>query len=212
MLLSKQHLIIIDAASKDETRSNIHALYVEPSGRTVATDGHILATVAPRPGISETEFPSVEDAEDGAPESPVLLNPHAVRAIVKAISKCPSMPILENAKLGVNSKHATFTITDLSGVATVIRTQPVESEFPHWRQVVPTDEPSFSITVDAALLERLCKIVRSFHGNAACSKPVTLHFTDPQSPVRMDVRSSDYGELTLVLMPMRGTIRNKIEP
>ncbi len=174
MRINKLHKIEA-ACSKDETRPTITQPFVQ-SGRAIATDGKILASVP----IETTEGEEVEDKR-----IPI----DALKAARKATLK-----MTPNATLTLGDKNCTLP----NGASyPVLHPEHDGSRLPRVAEIVSAkltkEDAAFSVTIDLALLERLSEAI-------GCEK-VTLCFKDGQSIIT--VLPYDRNGAFGLLMPMR---------
>src|SRR3990167_3929671 len=113
------HLSVVKAASRDHTRRNLSGVYFEP-GRTVATNGHVLAMVE-SPDLST--FPEYKgfiiDGQD--------------------LPKVSKKEHLEFAAADISPESARLTIANCNPDNMKVQTvRPVDADFPDYKQVMPT--------------------------------------------------------------------------
>ena len=170
MLLRKQALSVVGAASNDDPRYSLNGILVEPDGSTVATDGHILVKYTPRSQPDTADYPTVEGCDPAKPGAlvPFILPSDAAKDIYKAVPKGrkASLPILTDfVAIDVEQTNANgcavLGVTDLESPR-VFRPMKIEGSFPKYENVIPTADklgPKVGLGVD--LLMRICKIAKA---------------------------------------------------
>lgn len=231
MLVTKAHLCVRHAASKDETRYNLNGVRFRgversadggaPFPVTEATDGHMLirVTAASNPDAEMPPITGMEGSElDPVPFILPLKAADELAALLKKADKRLNMPILANALLDVphaNSNGSVrFAITDLERVSRV-ESRKIDGEYPNVDSVIPArpqveragkledGPPSFVINLE--LLERVIKAAREGGFSFGKSRSISARFyvKDCVSPIRVEISHPDVGELLAVVMPMR---------
>ena len=98
MLIHRNLLRVVEAASTDSTRYVINSLCINPDGSVKATDGHILVEAKEFGRGDPKEYPVIDgiDAEY-LPDGPIVLERTAVLDALKLVPKVKhTMPILVN--------------------------------------------------------------------------------------------------------------------
>lgn len=174
MKLAKIHKLE-SAVSKDETRAGICQPFIQ-SGRAIATDGKILASVP-----IETE----EGEEVEGKRIPL----DALKAARKA-----TMKLIPDCHLQLGDKLCT-----LSNGASYPVLYPEVNWLPQTHQIVSSkltpEDAAFSVTLDVSLLERLSQ--------ALGSEKVHLCFKDKQSAVTVLPAGSEINGAFGLLMPIK---------
>lgn len=165
MLLHKRNFAVRHCASKDETRLNLCGVHVTADGRTVATNGHLMAVVD-AVEVSPEEYPLLDGVDPGAAVGPVTIPLPAIESVVKALPKRTYMPILEHAVLAPNGGAETVVLasTDLETPQRVSAKR-IEG-FPLWEQVVPSSPERIAVTLGIPVLEALLKTAKEFAKDA----------------------------------------------
>lgn len=187
MRIDKAMLATVACATKDETRQSLRCVRIE-ADRTVATDGHILATVE-----------NVEKAEGFSCQ----LSVEDVSAIVKAIPRHKrSEPEPELELSAVNGTSLSLRITGFSGQQTIEKPQHA-GEFPDWQQCKPSGEITFRVGFNFNLLEQLVDVVRACGG--AKDKGNTALILDFYDKPEDTVKTGKGGQYQGVFQPIRVT-------
>lgn len=229
MLVTKAHLCVRHAASKDETRPNLNGVRFRsvenPDAKpgdavyatTEATDGHMLirVTAASSP---DSEYPALPgyESSDAAPE-PFTLPLGAADELKDVLQwagkRRGSMPILTNVLLDVPHANANgsvrFVATDLE-TQRKVEAKKIEGEYPNTDRVIP-EKPTLpdgeaapaSFTVDLNLLERVLKAAREGGFAGRTSVAARFYVTDPLSALRIEISHPNVGELLAVIMPLK---------
>lgn len=202
-LLSKEHAVVVKAASTDETRYILQGVYLEETKEglnAVATDGRILAMVEDKSGaMAADEFPAnviPKDAENDATHAIVPID--AFQSAVKALPKQGriSLPILQHVAVVMGKKTTTLGVTDLQ-CPTVKSVANIEGIFPNYRQSIPTAKADLVTAYSPALLMRACQMAVAFGLDS-----MKLEFTSALDPVKIS-GSHNGKDLTIVVVPMR---------
>ena len=212
-IYSRKHFAVRHAASKDETRYNLCGVYFDSDGSTVATDGHMLLRTVRVEQHSAGDFPSVEGFEtsDGELE-PFILPMGAVDIIRKALpKKSTTLPILDCAALAREEANGNgqvrFAVTDLEQTQTP-QARKIEADFPKYSPVTPDDDdkPTYTVTINATLLERLLKAAKEF-GSDRRDQPLKIElWAEPDDVISKPLRITHHtcdGDLEALIMPMR---------
>ena len=192
MLLDKRSFAVVHAASKDVTRAVLNGVLIEPDGKTVATDGHILAEISPCTEFEEADFPVREGAAPAwAPEGEGVVVPAEV---CKKAAKLPSskrhhLLILNAIQLCKNGSGPEFMATDLDTESRAAF-RPLDGPFPNYRQVIPkTESAKFRIGFSVAVLEKAVKIAKEFSEARPENTTMEFYLFDPQKAAVCKVRT-----------------------
>jgi DNA polymerase-3 subunit beta len=104
---------VTHACSSDETRYNLNGVYLEPSGRAVATDGHRMAVV----DFDAGPLPWAEG---------IIVPLKAVKALTALLKKADIISAVSSAKFMCVTGDDWFMSIRL-----------IEGEFPNYQQVIP---------------------------------------------------------------------------
>jgi hypothetical protein len=218
VFLNRANLASVQLASKDASRVHLHGLHVTPD-ETVATNGHALIRVK-LPSVddeSATEFTRIAgESANGAGFSPVTLPAKAVEAAAKRMPNRPQGALQGISRLSTEGTHATLVTTDGES------TTPSKFEldecdmFVDYESVLPKDEPTLSIGLNAGLLATVFKVLAQITAVRGTQKlqPVKCDvFTDsdengkPRTPVtralRLTCETASGQEVTVIVMPCR---------
>ena len=218
MLVTKAHLCVRHAASKDETRYNLNGVHFRGVERseggalspvTEATDGHMLIRVTAA-SDADAEYPEVAGFEPSPlPPEPFTLPLGAADELADVLKwagkRKGSMPILALAALDVPHANANgavrFIATDLE-TQRKVEAKKIDGEFPPIDRVIP-ERPELSFAVNLNLLEKVLKAARE--GGFATSRGCSARFyvKDALSAIRVEISNPDVGELLAIVMPIR---------
>lgn len=195
MLISKNHLSIVDIASKDNSRPVLTCLKIEKTDEgviSVATDGYVLAKITEKtPDFND--FPETPVTLKRAEK--VLLPAESAKNIDKAIKKNKALEVLNYAALG----DGAVVTTDLEKT-TSIAFQTVDGKYPEYETLMPkyTKENSVTVKLNPELLMRALKIYKN---ESSVDITIPLERTDV-SPVELQ---NDHSEVkkTVVVMPLK---------
>jgi len=184
------------AASNDETRYNLNSVRVETDGTLVATDGHRMHTVEPA---------ATRNCDDAAPAEAFSIELASADAMLKRLPrKSKKAPEPRGAELDIDETnangHAKFAMPDGDSLTAPKVTG--YGDYPDWRQVIPKEEPTVTVRLNAVYLEQLAKAARE---HCAGDENVSLELSlfDELSPIRATSENSRGDVLRVVLMPMR---------
>lgn len=152
--LNKEQLAVRHAVSRDVSREALTMICVEPDGRTVATDAHMLLQ-------ADACFQGQDKPEKADPEFAVLVDPNALYSLMRgSIGPAEHSGDDENFKgrfvvPGKNSTGTVDTCTTMDAFA--------EHKYPAWSQIMPKPERfkegggKADCLVNPELLIRACK-------------------------------------------------------
>lgn len=210
-MINRHNLAIAIACQKEGNRYTTQSILVTPN-ETVATDGHRLLRVSNPPSEAE-HFPYSETfaASDSYPE--FQLPAKDAKLIEKQLPNKPAFPVLgcvaiDGARTAKNG-NAYFGISDGGHVREIAVSKP-EGKFPDWKGVMPTGEPTFQITVDAAIIADILTLAaKAIPDPKKTLAPVTLTFYAPDQAFRIDgVLKTTEQQWTAVVMPLRPDAKN----
>jgi hypothetical protein len=220
MLLRKEALDVVSHASTEDPRYSLQGILIEPDGSAVATDGHRLAKFTPAAVPPGEDFPKVEGLDAAALDElkAFILPVDAAKAIRKAVPKVKHVEVLGYIGLDVPQTNANgcavLAVTDLSSPQ-VFRPAKIEGNFPRYQNIIPTDEPDFTVTLNAKYLQDACALAQKVSGPGRTPAAVKLQFYKPAEikprgthgtieeiakPVVLLSKSGN-GALTVVIMP-----------
>jgi DNA polymerase III sliding clamp (beta) subunit (PCNA family) len=202
MLTRDQLAIVKLAAEEDENIVSINGLLVTP-GRTVATDGVILAMVSGHTAPAE-QFPNFPGFEAADTFPAFILKRSDAISIAKAIPKGDSIwPIRHAAVNRLNTSE--IAVNDLSTKQTFLF-EPISGQFPKYDTVIPKkEEAAFVIRFDAKKLGEMMMLIAA---SSPVIAPVELRFyADREDGIpagmRIDAVTREEQEWVGVLMPLR---------
>lgn len=202
MLLDKAVLGLAKLAPKEESRFSLTAIAVESKCATV-TNGHYLVNVS-GPRVSDKDFPETpglvhKTFADGPMAEVVLVARDAALAALKALPRKTTLPTLQNAAMGEDKRLYVNTL-DSSQSFDHRR----EGQFPNWRAVMPTGEPTAEVELDAQYLKALCEyVIEHAEGSRNGQTPVRFTLYGAEKAIRMDAPTENGGQILCVLMPLR---------
>jgi len=177
-MLNKSNFLVTEFVSKEESRYMLQAIRVGPEA-TVASNGHYLAWISTN-GMKPESFPVVEGFDGGQSDfKPFLLDVATAKAIVKALPKKATIPVLGYAAVHTTMIQATgsdqttsetdkvkevqICVTDLERPQ-VFRPHIPEGQFPNYEAVIPDWEKdvALEIAVDPTYLATIAKIAAQF--------------------------------------------------
>jgi len=186
MLLSKEHLEVVKAASTDATQPALQNLHVT-SEYVEATDGqNAIRKYINHEFPNDGDFPKIDGVGyTTEPLEECLLPKASVNKLIKAMGRNNStLPILSNVLLseaGSNkNRHAVFAMTDLD-VHQIIKIRKFEGEYPNVNGVFPEGRP-VQVAVDpASVIHALQQfkgpVVINIHGK---NTPIVIRSVGPQ--------------------------------
>ncbi len=192
---TSEHFAVIHAASKGATRLNIGCVRFEPSGRTVATDGHILATVG-------TEPLGTQPLENECYSFPIATAKTLIRSAEGHTTQIKVEPVTDGTP-GLDPRRVTVTRNGASTTTVEERA----GDYPDWRVVAQLPEKEYEIALGLKVLESLVKTAKEFakHANSVKGdKNMALRFQFHGPDRSVKVTSTDPDEtLTIIAMPIR---------
>lgn len=192
-------------ASTEPSRYVINGIHITRD-YAEATDGRMLIRV-PLPAVDVESFPPTSAPTEftGNQILPVKPLQEALRS-AKEAGRAASLPICSMIRIssspaaGEKPGKLHLTTNDLENERT-IAAKPIDGDYPNVDQVIPTADPTFSITLSADLLIEIAKYAIAHNDRE--HHPVRLDFLDNTDPVRFSIQLPDSRKATGVLMPMR---------
>lgn len=164
MIIKRETLqAVLPAATSDDTRYTLAVVQVQPDGRAVATDGHILLIAQDKYPQKDEDFPAITGAPyTSDPAEPVLIPLSMAQRLIGAMPKKSPIPILKAAQLSTNGDGGcVISATDLE-VPCVVHVPKPEGSFPQWQRVLPrADRPALSVSLSIEVLEHLIKAAKA---------------------------------------------------
>ena len=192
---------------KDRSRFFLNAVAIEPDGRVVATNGHVLLTARSKAVTPDEDFPVVPGATfNGNPASQVLVHADIVTSILAAMPKSArGLPICRMAQLSTNGSPMTYTLaaTDLSAprIATIAADH--VQTFPAYDRIYQSCTKTATTSLGVPVLEALIKSAKAV---GAAGITFTIPAADPTGAIVSSIRVAIDGSDTTVdgvIMPMR---------
>lgn len=180
MIIRRDTLKAVLPATGSETIRGYALTHVqiEPSGRVVATNGHILLIATDKRPMADGDFPTAGDvpAFHASPTTPILLERTAADKLIKATGTRTVIPILTAIQVSTNGDGTTCCATDLASAMT-IRIPPADVQsrgaFPSYERVLPpADQPTLRVAFGADLLLALCKAAKAVKPRGGETGPV----------------------------------------
>jgi hypothetical protein len=164
MIIRRETLkAVLPATRADDTRYALNAIQIQPDGRCVATNGHILLVAQDKTPERDEDFPTGNPnalpAFQGNPEKPILLDRDKAERLIAAMPKKATIPILHGAQLSTNGDGgAVISATDLEVPCVVHLPADDTRRFPEWQHIVPPkDRPEIRIQLAVNVLKALIK-------------------------------------------------------
>lgn len=211
----KAALLAVDTAP---SRYFLHAVQVQPDGRVVATNGHVLLIAKATHQFADADFPHAQQLTfDHSPTTPVCIPTVICEKLIAGTPKKLTIPVLGYVQVGVTAAPAeTFAAaTDLeTSVVKVLDTGDTAPRFPTFDKVlVSEDRPHLTLQLSADYLVLLAKAAKLVYGKHQYGGVVELQIpTEPEhnergtivSQVRVVIRGGG-GETEVegVIMPVR---------
>lgn len=222
MLLSRDHLAVLPAASKDATRYQLCGVHVTARGdrtQATATDGKILARVT-APTMPEEEFPAAGGELAPVGDRGVILRSENASAIAKDLrtgARGPH-PFTSYARVGMapipgNTLGATVVTFPAGPGSAIVRAgADVDASYPDCDRIFG-DAVSASFLVDPEILLRAAKILADVAKASGRDAPkVLVELPEPGSsgqvdrPIRCSFEGSPGHLAEVLIMPL---VRNK---
>lgn len=188
MILRRETLKAALAAASDGPDRGywLDAVQVRPDGSVVATDGCICLVARDKYPQEDSDFPVAGVAPfKGNPEKAVLLPVSAVKALLQALPKKSTIPILQAVQLSTNGTEGGIVVsaTDLQAPRIAhVDAEKAGGNFPITdRVMVSKDRPALQVTLSTDVLKALIAAAEAVQGKRKGVKSITLHVqTEPQ--------------------------------
>ncbi len=186
MLLPKKALVVHKAASADGAKFALNGVFIEPSGKTSATDGHILVSFTPPVLDNPKDRPrSIEgvnlvDPVD-VPLEPFILSTSDAQMITKTIPKSHQHVMIDLQQTN-NSDYAVLLVASFP--QQTFKCKKIKDTFPDFTRVTSTGEPCFKIALGLSALRKLVTTLAALEVEAckfsfySADKPVKVESTD----------------------------------
>jgi hypothetical protein len=188
MIIRRETLkAVLPAVTTDDTLYALHAIQIEPDGRCVATDGHILLIARDKYPQADEDFP-VRDVPEfkGNPKQPILLDRTAAEKLIAAMPKKGTIAILGAAQLGTNGDGgAVISATDLQipCIVHLSKEGQQDRKFPAYERLLPReDRPAVKVTLAVNVLQALIKAATAIQGSRRTPMGGTITFELPTEP------------------------------
>ena len=216
MLIHKNSLSIVGAASTDDTRPALNGLHVRTATADKpaiieATNGHYAVRQTLPTTVGNADFPVVEGFQlpDDNPGADVIIPTEICKKLQKAIPKPKrgSLPILQHVAVNLADNNGTVraVTTDLES-PTFVNFQPVEGPYPDidsvWDQA-NTSQAVFKISYNAVILRQLCDVLIA----ANKDQPTTyldFTFAGPAMAAIAKVQGANLSGLIMPVLPNEG--------
>jgi DNA polymerase III sliding clamp (beta) subunit (PCNA family) len=215
MLLHKRNLEIIKIAGMDDARYPMNSLYIDTEAKkAVVTDGHRLVTVSIPEGVRDEDFPKVNGLTASPLAKSCLLPAEAVEKVIKSIPKKPSLHILsyvaiDGVKTDADETLAHLCVTDLEAPQ-VFTIRKKEGAFPDYAKLLPNDQPSQTICVNARYLMEILQLAQGYDARNCM---VEIEVRGPEQPIVIKAKDRDSGQaFEALLMPLRSPKRTSALP
>ena len=188
MFISKANLAVAAAASSDLTRFATGSVLIEADGKTVATDGHILAMVGGLP--ANTSAPAM-----AVPFEPCLIPARAALDLGKQIRK--PFTTAEIAVPESNLNGSIIVQTNGTATHTVAKDQNATADrFPDYAAVIPSGDAVWSAGFKVQQLAQALGIAKD-----AGLKFVRIAALDEHQPIKLTGTNADGQAVLLLVMP-----------
>lgn len=188
MILKRDLLrAVLPAVDKTDNHFYANKVQVQPDGRAVATNGHVLLVASDRYPFKDEDFPSKDlPAFQGNPPEPITIEAALVERVIAAMPKKTPIDILKAAQLSTNGTPggAVLSATDLQ-VPCTIHVPPASEQggsYPSWPRLLPRDDrPSLRVAFSTDVLEALIKSAKAITTGKTLHGP-TIVFELPTEP------------------------------
>ena len=208
MLIHKRILAVLRfATTPDDTRYALNSYGLGPDGSICATDGHLMLYSEKPADAPPEDFPVLPNPFDVGSTVAVVLPVDAADAAVRAIKKTQSIPVLDHIAVApANGDPHVLRVaaTDLN--TPFDTTVHSEGQFPAWRKVVPTKEPTLTVHLGADMLIAIGRAAKvATKGSGSTGPVVKFEFTGKtdSDPIRITFSCEVGSEVHGVVMPCR---------
>lgn len=165
MIIRREALAaVIPATTAEDTRYFMDALCIEPDGRVIATNGHVLLIATDKAPQPDADFPTVPGAAfNGTPEHQTLVKTDVVKSLMAVMPKRSTIPILGSIQVSQNGtpQTATLAATNLQTPCVATVTREADMNFPQYERCIPTTPAAVRVILSADVLETLIKSARA---------------------------------------------------
>ena len=213
MLLDRRVFALYRAAYPAADRRYINGVSIKPDGSGVATDGSLLVKWTPEFPVDPKEYPHIDGINpvSDEPLTPFTLDLEVCKTLERALRKKTTMPILSYAAVDVTQTNANnfvfMAVTDLESQQ-LVKPRKVnqtdekgneEDAFPKYDRVIPTNDPTVTITFGLDVLKRLIDTLQALD-----LKSAKFEFRDAESPAVV-TGEGEAGKVFALAMPIRTT-------
>lgn len=196
--LTEAQLKTVKLADSKEDNYGISNLRVTET-ETVVTDGHLLLVAKHRQPIAGLKPFSLSQS-DALALAKAAVSPKRHEAYESPYGKTAKVEI------DIEATQASGHVRAIG--SRVVEVAKVESSYPDWTRLMPTDDPDFSIGVDAQLLANLLIQVAQFADER--SHAVKLHFRTERDKrghcsraIEIEAGTEGGEQVRALIMPMR---------
>lgn len=169
----------LPATTAHDSRFFLQSVQIEPSGRVVSTNGHVLIIAEDDSPHADADFPQVAAAPfHGSPTKPVLLDASIAKRLIQTMPKKATIPILGAIQVSMNGSPDTVSVlaTDLQTPTTATIDLREQHTFPQYERLIEQnktpDNQDVKVCLAVDVLETLIKSAKAVN-----SKQIT--FTVP---------------------------------
>src|SRR4051812_32393968 len=184
MIIRRETLAaVLPAVTFDDSRYFLSSVCIEPDGRAVATDGHVMLVATDNSPMPDEDFPIIPGAPfHGTPAAATLIDADVIRGLLSAMPKRPTMPILAAVQLSQNGTPQTATIAATDLQAPRVATVTSEGKtFPSYERVMPAAEQPTTLVLAIDVLETLIKSAKAVHGTRKSGPAPMIRFDIPKN-------------------------------
>jgi hypothetical protein len=150
------------------------------------------------PVETSEDFPPISGGHEPPTDAIIPVGPF--KKALAGIPKNMTLPILENVALSnVNGAQVRLTTNDLDTENSIVAKR-IEGNYPNTDAVIPTDAPTFQVSIAAPVL-RLIADYFCKHGKEV--QAINFSFIDALSPIRFEGRTDSGTLVKGVAMPCR---------
>lgn len=193
MLISKQHLLTLHTAGKDDSRPMLTQIKVFKEGKevvAVSTDSYILSEVREETP-DDADFPlAPEDMQGSVIADEYYLTTGNAKKLKRFMKGDKVLPILGYAQVHKDGVFATNLDASIKLYA-----KPVEGQYPDYQKLIPKENRKAQITLDPKLLNRALEVFGSDHS-------ITIDIGEALEPVVMRNNDSLTKKMVIV-MPLK---------
>lgn len=202
-VLNVHNLNVAKLCSTEKTRFTINGILVTPK-ETVSTDGHRMTIVTTPKNLDAASYPMLDNFTAVNEWDKFILPRVDALEIAKAIPKKTTIPILNNAAVGLKDPATEFVpvaVTDLER-RRVFLPRPLKGNFPDFERVMPRGGPTFEIGLNAKYVKEAMDQFIPFVDQR--SSTITLVLRNAGEAIEIRGRNTDTEQdMIHVLMPQR---------